>query len=247
MSDEARRPRLGVLCPMPSELRPLTKRMALARAPTTDDGLLARSGTFDGVDVVATTTGIGMDAATTAAHRLLGSMAIDHLLVVGIAGGVHPDLEIGSMVVPEVVIDFATGTEYRPAPFGAAAPNGRLASSDDLLIDAEAQSRLVQGGVVAVDMETAAVAAVCEQQDCPWSVFRGISDRARDGMIDNDFLALAGPDGRGDLGAVARYLIRRPWRVARLARLGRDSGLAARRAADAAAVACHEHDLRPSR
>jgi adenosylhomocysteine nucleosidase len=243
MSDADRSIRVGVLCPMPSELRPVTRRLALRRVPM-EDGWSLHSGRVGAVEIAATTTGIGMAAATAAAERLLASMTIDHLLVVGIAGGVDPSAEIGDVIIPQTVVDDATGVEYRPAPFGDADASGRLVSSDDLLVDADAQARLIERGVVAVDMETAAIAAVCEEQNCRWSVFRGISDRARDGLVDDDLLALAGPDGKGDVGALLRYLVRRPWRIGRLARLGRDATLAARRAADAAAAACHEHDAR---
>jgi adenosylhomocysteine nucleosidase len=236
MSDAAHPLRLGVLCPMPSELRPVVRRLGL-RSTTPSDGRAVHSGSVGDTQITATTTGIGLGAATAAAERLIGSGTIDHLLVVGIAGGIDPELQIGDVVIPEVVVDDATGTEYRPDPFGDTQPRGRLVSSDDLLIDPDAHARLVNAGVVAVDMETAAVGAVCRDRGIHWSVFRGISDHARDGMIDNELLALAGPDGRGDLRAVLRYLLPRPWRIARLARLGRDSSLAARRAADAAADA----------
>ncbi|HSO97244.1 MAG TPA: hypothetical protein VLV81_14530, partial [Acidimicrobiia bacterium] len=226
----------GVLCPMPSELRPVVRRLGLQHHATAA-GRALHSGTVGDVEVTATTTGIGLTAATAATGALLSSGSIDHLLVVGIAGGIDPEVQIGDVVIPAVVVDDATGTEYRPDRFGDSEPRGRLVSSDDLLIDPDAHARLTDAGVAAVDMETAAVGAVCQDRGCRWSVFRGISDHARDGMIDNELLALAGPDGGGDLRAVLRYLFRRPWRIARLARLGRDSGLAARRAADAMAQA----------
>ena len=87
-------------------------------------------------------------------------------------------------------------------------------------------------------METAAVAAVCERRGCPWSVFRAISDRVTDETTDPAVLALAGPDGSGDPWAVARYLLARPWRIVRLARLARGTLRAANAAADAAIRAC---------
>ena len=82
-------------------------------------------------------------------------------------------------------------------------------------------------------METSAIAAVCERRGCPWSVFRAISDRADDGSSDPAVLGLAGPDGSGDLRAVARLLLRQPWRVVQLARLARGLNLATARAAQA--------------
>jgi hypothetical protein len=88
--------------------------------------------------------------------------------------------------------------------------------------------------VLAIDMETAAVAAVCERRGRPWSVFRALSDRAGDPLVGADVLALAGEDGEPDLAAVFRFLLRRPWRLPLLVRLGRDSSRATRAAAAAA-------------
>jgi len=91
-------------------------------------------------------------------------------------------------------------------------------------------------GVTALDMETAAVAAVCEARLVPWSVFRVISDMAGD--TDDSVLAMANPDGSANVPAVVRYLLPRPWRIFKLARLGRDAQAATNRAADAAIAAC---------
>ena len=83
-------------------------------------------------------------------------------------------------------------------------------------------------------METAAVAEVCEKRGCRWSVFRGISDRADGGGADADVLRLAGPDGRGNLPAVARFVLTQPWRIPELARLAWGMSRATKCAASAA-------------
>jgi hypothetical protein len=70
------------------------------------------------------------------------------------------------------------------------------------------------------------------------TVFRAISDRASDGMVDAEVAALAGADGSGSLPAVLRLVARHPSRGRTLARLGRDMKIAARAAAVAAAAAC---------
>ncbi len=85
-------------------------------------------------------------------------------------------------------------------------------------------------------METATVAAVCERRGTPWSVFRVISDMAGD--TDDSVLAMANPDGSANARAVMRYFLPRPWRIFRLARLGRDAQAATNLAADAAIAAC---------
>jgi nucleoside phosphorylase len=198
-----------------------------------EPGVLLR-GALGRLEVLAMVTGIGTRAAGRAARQLLAAAAVDHVLVVGIAGGIGPGVAVGDLVVPERVVDLATGAEYRPAPLGPALPRGTLVTSDGLFGDPGLAARLAEQGVVAVDMETAAVAAVCAERRCPWSVFRAISDRADDGSTDPALLGLAGPDGRGDLAAVARFVLSRPWRIPQLVRLGRGMQRATRAAASAA-------------
>jgi adenosylhomocysteine nucleosidase len=214
---------------MPAELRPLVRRLGLRREGRGRDAL--RRGRIGRFEVVAALTGIGTGAAARAAERLLDSTAPDHVVVVGIAGGIGAGVRIGDVVVPEVVVDRASGSEHRPDPLGALVARGMLLTSDELLTGAEEIARLAGRGVVAVDMETAAVAAVCEHRGCRWSVVRAISDRADDGSVDAAVLGLARPDGSADLPAVARFLLRRPAQITRLVRLARGM----QRAAEAAA------------
>ena len=220
---------------MRSELRPLLRPLSLGRARSSDGALL--SGAVGRVEVVAATTGIGTRAATRAAERLLNATPVDHLVVVGIAGGIGANVDIGDLIVPDLVLDLATGIEHRPAPLGDTASRGTLVTSDVLLVDANETARLERRGAIAIDMETAAIAAVCERRLCPWSVFRAISDRADDGSTDAAVLDLAGPDGRPNLSALARFVLSKPWRIPQLARLARGMRLATGAAAAAAVSA----------
>ena len=151
--------------------------------------------------------------------------------------GIGPSVAIGDLIVPERVVDVQSGAVHRPAHLGDVTPRGILCTSDGLLDDQAAIARLREQGAIAIDMETAAVAAVCERRGCPWSVLRAISDRADDGSTDAAVFALAGPDGSGDLPAVARFLLTRPWRIPQLVRLARGTRIATERAASAAARA----------
>ncbi len=182
-------------------------------------------------------TGIGTRAAARTTARILDTIRPDHLLVVGIAGGIGQSVSIGDLVVPARVIDLASGTEYRPAPFGKIGARGILVTTDELLVDPARVAELERQGVIAVDMETAAIAAVCEKRACPWSVFRAISDRAADPSIDPGIFDLAGPDGSPNFPAVVRFILSNPRCLPQLARLAGEARLAANRAAAAAARA----------
>jgi len=216
----------GVLAPMPSELRPLVRALSLTR-----DGAFF-TGELPGARVVAAPTGIGTKLATEAAGRLLDAHAVDHVVVCGIAGGLGAS-RVGDVLVPEVVIDKASGDEFRAAPLAGFAAAGRLVTHDEFAMGADEQRALVAAGIVAVDMETSAVAAVCASRDVPWSAVRVISDLV--GVTPNDVIGLVKPDGSPDAAASIRYLVTKPWRIPRLARLARDSERAARRAAETVA------------
>ena len=92
-------------------------------------------------------------------------------------------------------------------------------------------------GVVALDMETAAIARVCAERSVPWVAFRGISDMAGDPSVGEVVMTLVHTDGSPDLGAAARYFLRHPQRIPRMVRLGREADRAATTAARAAADA----------
>ena len=188
-------------------------------------------------EVVAALTGIGMDAGARCAKRILDATSPDRLVVVGIAGGIGDSVAIGDLVVPDLVLNLDTGETLRPTRLGDRRQQGTLASSDALLEEPEEARRLGERGVIAVDMETAAIGAVCERRGCPWSVFRAVSDRADDGTTDAAVLALADPDGNPNLAAVARFVLKQPYRIPQLVRLGLGARKATRAAAGAAAAA----------
>ena len=218
--------RVGVLAPMPSELGPVVKAMGLTRG---DDR--AHHGRIGSVDVIAMPTGMGLTLATAAATRMLDDADVDHIMVVGIAGGLGSS-RVGELVCPEVVIDRASYAEFTATPFAAAA--GKISSSDDFVVDPELVARLVRDGVRAVDMETSAVAAVCAARGCAWSAVRVISDLVTD-HPDDAVLGLANPDGSPNTRAALQFMATHPRRIPQLLRLGRDASRAARAAAAEAA------------
>jgi adenosylhomocysteine nucleosidase len=184
--------------------------------------------------VRASLMGVGMARAAAATEAMLAAGDVERIVVVGIAGRVDSTLAIGDVVIPEEVVDGITGAEYPTSPMGEVAARGRLVTFDDLQTDPAVLADLQQQGFAAVDMETAAVAAVCDRLGVPCTVFRAISD---DGFVDAAVAAMARPDGSPDVGAAVRYLVRRPWRSPQLVALGRDAQRAARAAAAAGVAA----------
>ncbi|HVX22425.1 MAG TPA: hypothetical protein VHB02_13825 [Acidimicrobiales bacterium] len=225
--------RVLVVAAMDREVRPLVRTLSLQRA------FIGDQPAWMGLDVAAAVVGIGPAAAGLATRSLLAAAGgVGRVLMVGVAGAVDPSLSVGQLLAPAEVVDRASGARYRPDHPAGTAVAGVLATDHQLAAGPDAVSGLRAEGVWAVDMETAAVAGACEDAGVPWSVLRAVSDRLADGVVDGDVLGLTRPDGTTDLGAVAGYLLRRPWRVARLARLGMATDRAVRTVTRAAVPVC---------
>lgn len=223
---------------MPMELSPLTRKLGLGRRSQVDQ-LRLHSGEGRGGRMTGTVIGIGPKQAAERIELLLDAVTVDLVVVVGISGAPDGRTPIGTVIWPAVVVDGDTGVEYRPDPLGGATEDdlyGKLWTSATLNTDPASMAGLLDRGVVALDMETAAVARVCESRGVAWSVVRAISDRVSDGLVDQAILDLTGPDGKPHLRAALVYVLRRPSRLAALVRLARDSRRAAVMAADAAAA-----------
>ena len=236
MSEAALR-KIGVLGAMPIELKPFVRALHLQREPWADGRSVWR-GRTDTAEVTATITGIGTAGARAVTEGLLDSFPVEQLFMIGVAGGLDPKLGIGDLVVPEIVLDGDRDREYRPTTPAGYEASGTLHTSDQMVLDAEPQARLLARGVVALDMETAVVGEVCEARGCPWSVFRAISDTVADGIVGETTLGLTNPDGSANLAAVSRLVARHPTALRDLVKLGRDTNRATAAIAQAAAGEC---------
>jgi adenosylhomocysteine nucleosidase len=221
---------------MPMELEPLKHKLGLEESSLGD--LMVHTGTLGDRHVVAIVTGMGTELATAGTTKLLDAVRVGRVVVVGITGAVENETPIGTLVLPALVVDAATGTEYRPAPLGEGTPAGTMWTTDVLITDLDEIAGLRARGVVALDMETAAIAALCERRAVPWSVFRVISDRATDGSVDEEVFGLSNMDGSPNNEAIERYFAEHPERIEVMAQLAEGALLATKAAAEAAIAAC---------
>lgn len=223
--------RVAVIAAMPSELAPFVAKFGAMNKESLGDRPLYR-GSLGDVEVLATRTGMGTDFATEVTDRVLDRYEVDHVIAIGIAGGFE-GVEIGDVLTPSLVINGDDGSEYVPTAPPGITPRGKLRTSKHFSAERGLMARLASEGINAVDMETAAIGASAQRHQCSWSVYRAISDRASDDLIDSEIFGMATPDGSPDYWASLRFIARRPWMLPRLIRIGRD----AQRAADAAAEA----------
>ena len=223
---------------MPMEAQPLKHKLSLHKSSIA--GAPAYSGTLNGRPVVTIVTGMGTKLATEGTTRLLDAVTVERVVVVGITGAVENQTPIGTLILPEVVVNGATGSEHRPAPLGSGTPSGKMWTTDVLITDPDEIAGLRAQGVVSLDMETAAIAQTCEERGIPWSVFRVISDRATDGSVDQEVFELSNQDGTPRPGAVAKYFLVHPGRIPTMMKMAKGARLATHAAADAAIAACSE-------
>ena len=158
--------------------------------------------------MIAVVTGIGTALAHDSTVRLLDAVDVEWVIVVGIAGAIDDETPIGTLVLPDLVVNGADGSRHRPTPlrvgleYGPWDLEGALWTTDELLLDPAVHAELRAQGVVALDMETAAIAKVCEERGVPWSVVRAISDRASDGSVDAEIVGLTRPGRQANFLAI---------------------------------------------
>jgi nucleoside phosphorylase len=226
-------PTTAFVCAMPMEMRALTKRLDLEKTEVA--GLEVRTGTLDGEPVVGYVTGMGPDLATQGIERLLAAVRPDRVVVFGITGAVEDETPIGTVMMPATVIDHATGRTHEHHPPGGEATAGALWTTN-VMTPASELPALIEKGVIALDMETAAYAHCCEREGIPWSVHRTISDHPKD-EIDQELFSLMNMDGTPNWGNIVRYVVKHPVRSAGMLKVGKNGKLATENAAEAAIAA----------
>lgn len=217
---------------MKPELKAIVKSFGLH--PTPEDPVFSHAGTAGSWGVAALVTGMGPAVAREATRKALATGVFDHVMVIGIAGGLDPALPVGSLMVPSRVRLHPEGPEFGAHPIPPRVADGGLMTTDGLFDDDQVWRPILEQGFGAVDMEAAGVAEVCEDAGVAWSVYRGISDRPDEHIVDQAVFSLSKPDGSADPVALAKYLARDPRRAKALAHLNRCMQEAASLAADAA-------------
>lgn len=151
------------------------------------------------------------------------------VLSFGIAGGLKPGLETGTVVVARAVshgpecraADVAWSRELRRLLSGAIEAD--VAGVDAAVTSAADKLELNQAtGAVACDMESHIVARVAQTRGVPFAVVRVVADPAARGLPS---VALVGmkKDGATDVGAVLAGLAVHPWQLPALVRVGLDT------------------------
>lgn len=147
----------------------------------------------------------------------------------GLAGGLHPALRAGSLVIPDVILSHDGHWPTHP-PLAArlGQVGGALFSGGSVVVTAAEKAALfARTGAAAVDLESAAVAEAAGRHALPFAVLRAICDPAHRSLPRAALVALD-PQGKISTGAVAREAMKRPAEFAALIALGVDAARARR-------------------
>ena len=176
-------------------------------------------------------------------RALFAAMAVRRLLVVGVAGGLSPGLEAGTVVAVSRVVD-AAGEAPAPeapvpeaeSPDAAVSASGTLYSHARIAVSREEKAALWNDlgrpPVAAVDLETATFARVAHEHGVPYTVLRAVSDTAAE-TLPVDFNRMLDEQGRVRQARVAWWALCHPWAIPRLVTLGRRVNACAARLAEA--------------
>jgi adenosylhomocysteine nucleosidase len=177
---------IGVIAALSSEARCLGRsRQRADGSVRLDDGTLVR------------VSGIGPEAATLSAEALVRSGATA-LLSWGVAGGLDPALCSGTVLLASEVLASGGDAEHPSAMcfstflpwrerlqqrLGPSALQGALLSGPELIATPAHKAQLfARTAARAVDMESAAIAAVARRHELPFMAVRVIVDGARDAL-----------------------------------------------------------------
>jgi adenosylhomocysteine nucleosidase len=158
-------------------------------------------------------TGIGLKNAETSLRRAMAETRPGRVVTSGFAGGLNPRWPAGAVLYET---DDAWFAEHL-ARAGATA--ARFHCADHIATTAAEKLQLHQStGLDAVEMESAAIRAVCREQGIPCATVRVISDTARQDLP-LDFNTLMTPGQQLDYLKLAGRLFRSPDRIGALLEL----------------------------
>ncbi|KGX89534.1 5'-methylthioadenosine/adenosylhomocysteine nucleosidase [Pontibacillus marinus] len=126
---------VGIIGPMEVEIDILRSHMDVEE--TVEKGKLTYyEGELNGQNIVLVQSGIGKVNATVAAQTLVSEFGVDALINSGVAGGIHPDLGLGDIVISTETVHHdmdETAKGFKPGQIPGMDP--RFFKADQKLID----------------------------------------------------------------------------------------------------------------
>lgn len=165
------------------------------------------SGSWEGRPIVLVRTGIGKIRARDALSQVQGKFRPAMIVSIGYAGGADPRLRVGDLLVADKVLELPSaddGKSGNPPPLEipidphllrqapreipslpASIFSGGLITVGEVVHDPKLKHEIgIQYSVLAIDMETAALARVAREKNLPFLSIRSITDTASQELFD---------------------------------------------------------------
>ncbi|TLS49949.1 5'-methylthioadenosine/adenosylhomocysteine nucleosidase [Paenibacillus antri] len=198
---------LGIIGAMDEEVERFLLRMD-GNVETVKAGIRFREGEWNGKRVIVCKCGVGKVNAAVCTQLLIDGFGVEAIVFTGVAGAVHPELNIGDIVVStdllqhdmdvtplgfeKGVIPYAGESVFPADPtlveaavaageslYPGLTRTGRILSGDQFVANRDVVAGLYREHQGAcVEMEGAAVAQVCRMNGTPFVVLRSMSDKA---------------------------------------------------------------------
>jgi adenosylhomocysteine nucleosidase len=221
---------VGVVAALASEARALGPSMPRGGDPPLSELAVLGEGSLLAL------SGIGRAAAAVAARALVDA-GVSALMTFGMAGGLDPALESGSVVIARELIStdgvrYPTCRAWREqvaaavSTLCAVTQGDLLTSSHAIAMPADKAAAFRSTGAAAVDMESAAVAEIAAEHKLPFIAVRVIVDTAADQLP--RAVVAASLAGKVQIARLIGGLIVAPREIAALIRLARRYRIAMR-------------------
>jgi len=234
---------IAVTFALPDESRDLVARLRHPQRGSNNHHLASIRGELAGREILIIHTGVG--AADDCHARLATSLAqqsssppLSALICAGFAGGLRADVRAGDLILGENFSDPRLLSAARQTlvaaekfPWHVGALTTELQTVETAAGKAALHAR--RDGALAVDMESAWIAAACARAGVPVLSLRVISDGATDDFPVPASVIFDQKNQRPRAGALLLWLLRHPQKIAPFARFVRGLDPARRRLADA--------------
>ncbi len=199
---------IGIIGAMDVEVNKF-KELMIGKTTETISGTEFVCGTLWGHPTVVAVSGVGKVNAAICTQTMILKFSPKYIINSGVAGGLHPSLNICDIVVASAVVQHDMDTSPLGDPVGfisginivdipcdealseklmnAATENnihtlkGKIASGDQFINSSEKKSYLIKTfDAYACEMEAASIGHVCYKNQVPFGILRSISDNADD-------------------------------------------------------------------
>jgi adenosylhomocysteine nucleosidase len=216
---------VGLVFALSSESGGFVDRLA-GLIKTEGFGFVAREGGLNGRRMLVIESGVGREAAARATEALIQGHHPQWVISAGFAGGLDERLKQRDILVANSIVD-ESGHELKidfklpPAP---KLHVGRLLTVDRVVADPADKCALGEKhAALAVDMETLAVAQVCQQAKVKFLSIRVIIDEVNRTLPRDIDLLVRKKTTAGRLGAAAGAIVRRPGSIKDMWQLKEDA------------------------